>query len=100
MDPCELVITRPRPGKWARGIQQRRSHVAEYDPPLRRNNEVLQVLVLELSVLETQEGVLGGLGRGRRARLLPVLAATTRKETRKERKRKGNEEIVSNPNKR
>ena len=42
---------------------------------------MLQVLVLELSILETQEGVLGGLGRGRRARLLPVLAA------RRERKR-------------
>ena len=56
--PHEDVIIHTQVCKRPCTVQQYRRHVAKNNSPLRRNNEVLQVLVLELAILETQQRVL------------------------------------------
>ena len=56
--PHEDVIIHTQVCKRPCTVQQYRRHVAKDDPRPRSNNKVLQVLVLEMAILETQQRVL------------------------------------------
>ena len=56
--PHEDVIIHTQVCKRPCTVQQYRRHVAKDDPRPRSKNEVLQVLVLEMAILETQQRVL------------------------------------------